>query len=303
MDRNLWTCLVSALRRAERVVRRRLGPEKKVRYPSTLIARMYLWQVAHDQTMLWACQRGHYSNLFRPRKLPSYSQYTRRVPSPRVQQLLEALHDQLCGLERTPQLSYLDGKLLGVSNHSHDREATKVRVNRGYVRGYRLHAWAGEDHRIKTWAVTGAHAGEQTIARLLCQHMPALSASSVVLGDARFDSSPLYADVACRGGALFTPLLGMAKHPKTRRQMSPARLEAIEVWEQAKSLGRLMLRQRIGIEQVFSQLCATGGGLTHLPPWVRTLKRVRLWVGVKIILHNARVQLRQQRKQDLAQAG
>ena len=152
-------------------------------------------------------------------------------------------------------------------------------------------------------AVTGAHAGEQTIARLLCQHMPALLASSVVLGDARFDSSPLYADVACRGGALFTPLLGMAKHPKTRRQMSPARLEAIEVWEQAKSLGRLMLRQRIGIEQVFSQLCATGGGLTHLPPWVRTLKRVRLWVGVKIILHNARVQLRQQRKQDLAQAG
>jgi len=128
MDRELWKCLTRALGRAERAVRRRLRPEKKVQYASTLIVRMYLWQVSHDRPMHWACQRSHYSDVFRPRKLPSYSQYTRRLRQQRIQQLLEGLHHQLSGLGQTPLLSYLDGKLLPVAMHSQDQGAGEQRL-------------------------------------------------------------------------------------------------------------------------------------------------------------------------------
>jgi len=43
------------------------------------------------------------------------------------------------------------------------------------------------------------------------------------------------------------------------------------------------------IERVFGVLCCTAGGLGALPPWVRTLDRVRRWVGAKIVLYNARL--------------
>ena len=39
------------------------------------------------------------------------------------------------------------------------------------------------------------------------------------------------------------------------------------------------------IERVFGVLCCTAGGLGALPPWVRTLDRVRRWVGAKIVLY------------------
>jgi hypothetical protein len=46
------------------------------------------------------------------------------------------------------------------------------------------------------------------------------------------------------------------------------------------------------IERVFGVLSCTAGGLAGLPAWVRGLERVRRWVGVKIILYNARLKVR-----------
>ena len=45
-------------------------------------------------------------------------------------------------------------------------------------------------------------------------------------------------------------------------------------------------------------LTCTGGGLWNLPAWVRGLDRVRRWVGVKIVLYNARLALRLQLQQE-----
>jgi hypothetical protein len=36
-------------------------------------------------------------------------------------------------------------------------------------------------------------------------------------------------------------------------------------------------------------VCTAGGLGTALPPWVRTLARVRRWVGAKIVMYNARL--------------
>jgi hypothetical protein len=39
-------------------------------------------------------------------------------------------------------------------------------------------------------------------------------------------------------------------------------------------------------------MVCTGGGLGPLPAWVRGLRRVTRWTGAKIILYNARIQVR-----------
>lgn len=295
MDSDRWTVVRAAVDRAVRRVGRVHGPEKRVRVSSRQVVLMHCWQVEHDRPMSWACDRRHYGGCFRPRKLLSISQYTRRVKSSRVRWVLQTVHEQLTGCDHPCGLSYLDGKLLPVAMHSKDQQATKVRTNSGYVRGYRLHAWAREDGRIGVWAVTGAHAGEQTVARQLAAHLPPLPTDALVLGDVRFDSAELYRDIANRGANLLTPLKDIAQTPKNRRRMG-ARLDAVHAWERHPALARMLLRQRGAIERIFGTLCAAAGGLGPLPAWIRTLDRVRRWVGVKIILHNARILARHTRK-------
>jgi hypothetical protein len=269
---------------------------------------MYCWAVGHDRPLCWACGRGHYGALFRPRALPSISQFCKRVKDDeRVRLTLQALHDLTCddpggaggdGPVAAGHVSCFDGKLLPVAMHSRDPDARKVRTNAGYVRGYRLHAWSRRG-KIPLWSVTAANAGEQAVAaEALCPHLRAhLPPGATVLGDVRYDSAELYARVAAcaPGAALLTPLQGKARSEKKRREMGPARRSAVEAWERHEPLARMALRDRVQIEGVFGTLTATAGGLAPLPGWVRRLDRVTRWVGVKMIFHNLRCDLRRAR--------
>src|SRR6478672_7645107 len=76
LDRDIWTNVMHAVKRAAKAVGR---TGRRCVYADALIAAMYLWCVWHDRPLYWACDRGHYNTLFRPRKLPSVSQFTRRV--------------------------------------------------------------------------------------------------------------------------------------------------------------------------------------------------------------------------------
>src|SRR5262249_51324897 len=75
MDRQLWKALYSAILRADRAVPR-IG--RRSTYSDRLIVSMYVWSVWHDRPLCWACDRVHYSSLFRPRRLPSISQFCKR---------------------------------------------------------------------------------------------------------------------------------------------------------------------------------------------------------------------------------
>ncbi len=88
----------------------------------------------------------------------------------------------------------------------------------------------------------------------------------------------------------------IARTPRHRREIKPARREAVDLWEQHPKIARRLLRERPQIDRVFGTLSSTRGGLAPLPGWVRRLDRVRRWVGVKIIIHNARHLLRQANK-------
>lgn len=297
MDREEWKILVKAIRQAERQVQRIYRP-LKLHYRDWLIVAMYLWAVSHDRPQSWACDRKHYNSVFRPRKLPSISQFNRRLNEPRTVELLQRVHQRVGGQVTATALSYLDGKPLTVGVASKDPDAKTGYVMGGFAKGYKLHAWMSEDRRIPLWSVMPLNVAEQPVAEALIEQVQELSVRSLVLADQNYDTHDLHKAVDGRGGRLLVQPKGKVgpRHPVTMRQMGAARRELIAVQEHQPVLLRLVLRERIHAEGTLGNLVSYGGGLTGLPAWVRRLPRVRRWVGGKIILYHARLRARALRK-------
>ena len=112
MDRKQWLIIQKLIRRAIKKV----GATPKTQYSDVLVLSMYLWSVSQDRPLSWACQRSNYGNCFRPRQLPSVSQFCRRVKSERFQLFLQAIHDALTNDSHLANLNFLDGKPLAVGN-------------------------------------------------------------------------------------------------------------------------------------------------------------------------------------------
>lgn len=300
MDRELWTSVLIALQRAAAHVGWNGGRRKPV-YANWLIVAMYVWSVAHDRPLCWACRRRSYNGLFHPRRLPSVSQFTRRVKSDDCQRILQLVHDRFAHRGMVSDELYIDGKPLPVSPVSKDRDAKRGKISGAFARGYKLHAAVNAARRIVVWSVMGLNEDEKTVARhALLPNLPPLTRDGLVLADSHYDSAPLHQQVcAPLGLCLVHPLRGQDRAGgKNRawklRQMPPARRALVRLWADHPQLMRFVFKARQQIERVFGVLTCTAGGLTHLPAWVRGLTRVRRWVGVKIILYNARLALRQQ---------
>ena len=294
VEREQWHTVLSAVKRASR---RLPKPKRRPKFPDWLIVAMFLWAVWHDRCLSWACGRSHYGALFRPRKLPSVSQFTRRLKTRRCRQILQWVHEGLSEAHLATPVSYVDGKPLTVGAVSKDRDARWGKVSGGYAKGYKLHAWATEDGRVPCWCVTGLNAGECPVAELMFGLLPPLPPGAVVLADANYDDRDLHKALAPRGGVLVSPLKkqqqyppGRGRHPVTLRQMGPGRRELLAAWAQAPGLVRLVLKDRVRIENVFSRLAMAGLG--PLPPFVRGTDRVARWAGGKLILYHALLRVR-----------
>lgn len=68
---------------------------------------------------------------------------------------------------------------------------------------------------------------------------------------------------------------------------SPYRRRCIELMRTA--FGRSVFGLRRRIERSFEALVSFGGGLASLPPWVRHLKRVWLWVSAKLAINGVQI--------------
>ena len=66
------------------------------------------------------------------------------------------------------------------------------------------------------------------------------------------------------------------------------RIRSIELLEGPSDFGRSLYKHRREIETRFGNLQSFGGGLTHLPPWVRGLQRVRTYVTAKLVIRAAK---------------
>jgi hypothetical protein len=289
MDREIWTKVLNSIKGAGRCVK---SSVRCPLFPDWLIVAMYLWTVWHDRPQSWACDRIHYGALFRPRKLPSVSQFNRRIKTDSCRRVLQRVHNDLAAIGLATAVNYLDGKPLLVSPVSKDRDAKVGHVTGGFRKGYKLHAWATEDGRIPVWSVTSLNVGESPVAQRLCEHLPPQFDFGLALADGNYDAADLHKCVAVLGPRLVVPLRGLAQHAVTRRQMGAARREAIAVRTQNPGLMSYLIKQRTQIERIFSALTCCAGGLGPLPAWVRTSARVTRWVGAKIILYHARLQAR-----------
>lgn len=288
MDRGHWKIVLSAVRRAARAVPR----NRRLTFPDGLIVAMFLWGVAHDRPLRWACDRTHYGPVFRPRRLPSVSQFTRRVKTEPVQRILQRVHEQLARPGQITGLSYVDGKPLVVGVASKDPDAARGRVMGGWARGYKLHAFMTEDRRIPVFAVSPLNVHEMPVARQMLPHLPPFSPRMLLLADGNYDAADFHKDVDRHGGRLLCKPRGFARHEVTRRQMGRARRECLAVWSEQPGWAKVVYQQRIHAEGVWSNVTSYGGGLGPLPAFVRRLPRVRRWVGAKIILYHARLAAR-----------
>jgi hypothetical protein len=294
MDREIWRAVVRAVDRACRSVK---GPGRRPVYTNNLVAKLYLWSVWRNLSLSKACdpQRDQFNTLFRPRTLPSVSQFTRRVKSDALQEVLNHVHRQLVSCGIASETGYFDGKAMAVSPVSKDPDAARGHVSGGFAKGYKLHAYVNDRRRIVVWSVTPLSVDEKVVAMELCGHLPPPACGPALdLADSNYDSAPLHKRMAEADRLLLTPLRGQGRvkdgghHPVTLRQMGPQRREAVEVWNDHPDLARHVLKSRNNIEGVFSVMTvALGAGSP--PAHVRRLHRVRRWTGAKIILYHARL--------------
>jgi hypothetical protein len=257
---------------------------RKCQFSDTLIVAMYVWSVAHDRPKCWAADRSNYHRPFCPRRLPSRSQFERRLAKPRAQALLQAVWQKLAECDEVPAVLLMDARPLPVGPYSQDVDAAWGKVAGGFARGYKLHAITNDAGFTVFWRVTPLNVAETQVAEELIREA---HPQGLLLADGNYDSGKLYDLAAGEGALLFTPLpenVGSGHRPQ-----SHARLLAARLWAQG---GDMIYRCRTKIERQFSQQTCFGGGLGPLPPWVRGLQRVTQWTGTKLMIYHVRLRNR-----------
>lgn len=287
MDKNVWRVIRAAIRSADRSIPR---AGRTPTYSDRLIVKMYFWVVEHDRPLFWACDRANYNSLMRPTDLPSVSQFCKRLKTERIEAMIQRVFERLAARNEPAEMAFIDGKALPISESSKDPDARTGRGNGRFSLGYKLHALADSDCRIRAFCVRPMNEGEPPIAReRLVKYIPP---EALVMADGNYDGKALYTAVVEQGASLLTPQKKNRRTEAAYRNTCPARRAVMELWrEQPEAMWELYGR-RAQIERVFSALSCCGGGLGPLPAWVRRLERVTRWVTAKIALYNARVSLR-----------
>jgi hypothetical protein len=285
MQTRLWP---QVYRLVQQIAQQR--PRGSRRIPDAVIVLTLLWAAAMHKPVSWACVRGNWPAWMcrHVAVTPTPSTMSRRLRTASVGDFLVQLfaHAQAC----LPQslCLILDGKPLVIGGGSKDRQAGYGRAVGGKAKGYKLHTLLDLCGRVLDWRVAPMNISEQRMAaRLLRDGGP----GAYVLGDANYDSNRLHAVAASAGLQLVTPRR-YAERGVGRRRQRGARLRSIELVEGPSGFGASLLKERDAIERYFGNLTSFDAGLGPLPSWVRTHRRVRLWVHAKLILNAVRMHLR-----------
>lgn len=288
MERERWLFLFQRLCRVARGCERR-----NVEHPDHIIIAVFLWAVTCDRAVNWATDPQHWPPRLRRFALPSQSCMSRRLNSPSVLALFDALAAELRRHDEPSAVRPIDAKPLPISRHSQDPEARFGRGAGGLDKGYKLYAiWPTGCVLPMSWSLEPMNASEPAVG---CDLVKALSGRGLLLGDAAYDNNPLYQAAGDRGQQLLAARRYRRCRALGHHRHSPYRLRALSMLteDRWRSFHRDRRRE---IETRFGNLTGFGGGLTHLPPWVRRLKRVRLWVHGKLLLNAARIIHNRQRK-------
>ncbi len=280
MEHQLWRIILPIIRS---IGKQSFNP--KLQFQTEVIVSVWMWGVIHDRPVSWSCQRRNWPPWSRLR-IPSEATMSRRLQSKDFLNFMAMLEARVCRSEKNGTIVWMvDGKPLVISGCSKDRQAGYGRATGGKAKGYKLHAIVGAHGGIADWRVAPMNVDER---RMAARMLKIADICGYVVGDGNYDSNKLHSICDDRGNLQFvTPRRYGANRGFGHRRQSAGRLRSVALLESPFSdFGNNLLTQRVAIERYFSRLTSWGGGLTHLPPWIRTHRRVHRWVQAKLIINS-----------------
>lgn len=260
---------------------------KRLQYSDAFLAALLLWSVLRRKPRSWACDPRNAPRVLAHCPLPSPACFSRRLRDPQfiafwqqlLQHLIELENNALCLLA----CYLIDAKPLPVNRYSKDKQAKFGWAINGLAKGYKLFLLADTRGCIVAYQVHAMNTAEQTVALDLIQ---ATDRPGYALADSVYDTQAFYDAAAARQVQLIAP----RKQPGgnvAERAANSARLRGISMLETPlpRLFGPTLYEQRTQIERIFSRLGSSQVGLDSLPPWVRTLARVRLWIDAMILIY------------------
>jgi len=276
MEYQLWKCIVALL----------IGLDKTpdgCDFSDTRIVQVFYWAVIHDRPVSWACQRRHWPVYQRRRPLPSNATMSRRLKTPTVLALLATLEQRVVAPKEPEIFWMIDGKPLSIGGCSKDRHAGYGRSAGGKALGYKVHALISSRGAIAAWRVAPMNTDERVMAGRI---LKAADIQGYLLADSNYDSNKLHA--ICDGRESLQLLVRRRygpKHGTGHRRQSEGRVRSMARLENPfPAFADRLMQDRSEIERQFGSWSNWGGGLTGLPPWVRTHRRVHRWVQAKLVL-------------------
>lgn len=278
MEGQLWRLILAILATVDKRRKR-----AKQDFSDEDIVKVFYWSVIHDRPISWACQRRNWPLYLRRQQLPSNTTMSRRLRSASVVALLDALERRVTAPTHLHLYWMIDGKPLAISGCSKDRQAGYGRAARSKAKGYKIHAITAVDGSVANWRIAPMNKDERVMAERL---LKTTNLAGYIAADANYDSNKLHKVCDARGNRQFvSPRRYGAGRKVGHRAQSPGRLRSIALLENPQpDFGRQLLKDRSAIERHFGNATNWGGGLTHLPPWARTYRRVRRWVQAKLAL-------------------
>jgi Transposase DDE domain len=278
MEYQLWKAIVAVLATLDK-------PPKPADcdFSDEDIVKVHYWAVIHDRGMAWACCRRNWPIHRRRFPLPSQGTLSRRLRSPSVIALLNALERRVVAPKQPGLFWMIDGKPLPISGCSKDRQAGYGRAANSMAKGYKVHAIVDSGGAIAAWRVAPMNKDERVMAqRLVCQ----APVQGYLVADSNYDSNKLHQACEARDQLqLVTRRRYGSEHGTGHRKQSAGRLRSIQLTENPMpAFADQLLKDRSQIERCFAHATNWGGGLVCLPPWVRTHRRVHRWVQAKLVL-------------------
>ncbi len=289
MDMDIWRIIAQHLTRMTRLER-----AGRFEHPTARILRVYMWAVLNDRPVYWACHKRNWRGVKPPKNMPNQSTMSRRLARAETKEMLNTLLDNIEPVQKNALVLRIDGKALPIAKHSQDKRAKIGRGTGGFQKGYKLHAIYADKNRPVAYCVEPMNVDERVVAKRLLSQIQL--GEGYLLADANYETNNLYNQAASIGRILVTPRrFSRAKGLGQSREHSPYRIQMIIRMKDPTLFLRELYQNRRQIETRFANLSNFGGGLTHLPPWVRG-RRVDDYVTAKIIIRTARDKAKKQKQ-------